>query len=158
MILNKYVSLWLHFSSTCLPSPAHVFILTEMSPFTTGEAVRRTLEACALSAAASESTRWLQQRNRPTPVCLQDDNLCFYLFSCFLSMATAWPWLGLCPRVWHRTWASSGTQHPREVRNYTLRNSFNILQQMLNRVFWFLSCNQPLKLKYCQKRSLIEHE
>lgn len=34
---------------------------------------------------------------------------------CVRSTATAWPWQGLCPRAWLRTWASSGTRHPREV-------------------------------------------
>lgn len=34
---------------------------------------------------------------------------------CVHSMATAWPWQGLSPRAWLRTWASSGTPHPREV-------------------------------------------
>lgn len=65
----------------------------------------------------------------------------------FLSTATVWPWLLFCPRVWHRTWASSGTQHPREVRNHTLTTQKFIyppfhaeIQQM------FAGCKQDILL------------
>lgn len=113
-------SLWL----ICCTSPPllyHLsltssFVLTEMSPSTTGEAVRRTLEACAPSAAEWESTRWWLQHCAAGLLHPQKDDICSLRFPVFFSMATVWPWQGLCPRVWHRTWASSGTQLPREVR------------------------------------------